>query len=109
MRQRKSKKMTRAGATGSKVKQYRGTQANNTIVSSLAKETGGSLVAGSGRTCFNKEGRENKCSHSIPKSVGKVYIMQLIYHRCGQREWELLQLWRFWIFGKELQKKRNRR
>jgi len=62
----KIEKQTRAEATGSKVKQCRGTQATNAMVSSLTKETEGALTAGSNRTCSNGRSRENKYSNDMP-------------------------------------------
>jgi len=44
----------RIGATGFQVKQCRDTQANNTIASNIAKETRGSITAGTGRACSNR-------------------------------------------------------
>jgi len=53
------------------------------MASDLAKETRGSTIAGTGRTCPDEESQKNKCSNSIPKSVGMVHTMQPIYNKYG--------------------------
>jgi len=78
-------RMTRVGATGSKVEQYRGIIATVVIASSLSKEARGSTVSTS-RDCIYGRSRKNKCDDGIPEPAGRVCIMQPICHRYRQGE-----------------------
>jgi len=77
----------RAGAIGSKVKQYSDTTATVATVSSLVEETGGSLTVGTNRVCSDGKSREDKCGNGMPKSAGRVCAsVRFIYH--GSRLWK---------------------
>ena len=84
-RRRKVERITRAGATGSKVKQCRGIMITIVTAASLTKEVGSSTL-GANRVCFHKRSGENKCSYSMPDLVGRVCTSQSIYHRHRQEE-----------------------
>ena len=56
----------RVGALGSKVKQYRDTQATNVIASSLAKKARSTSTVDSNRAYSNGESRENKYDDGVP-------------------------------------------
>jgi len=53
------------------------------MVSSLAKEAGGTSTAGSNRICSDERSREDEYSDGMPKSEGRVHSTQPICHGCG--------------------------
>jgi len=78
-------------------------KANTVIVSSLAKEVGDTLTAGSNRTCSDGRSGENKCGDGEPSTEGRVSSKEPICHGYKQEdEQELLCMWRLWLYGKEL-------
>jgi len=69
--------------TSPKVEQYRGTIATIAKASSLAKEAGGALAAGSSRTCSNGGSRKNEHSNGVLSAEGMVCSIQSICHGGG--------------------------
>ena len=63
MRGRMIEGTIRTGATGSKVKQCRGTTATDAIVLSLAKKIRSFSIVGTDRACSNGRDWKNKCSY----------------------------------------------
>ena len=79
-------------ATDSKIKPHKDIQATTAMVSSLAKETRSPLTVGVGRTCTNGGSQKDEYSYSMPKSVGRICILQSIYYKSRWEKLELLQL-----------------
>ena len=98
-RRKKTEKIARTRAIGSKVKQHKGTQATTAIASSLAKEVGDSSTVGSYKACSNERSKKNEHNNGMPKSVDRVYTMQPICYRDKWEEYKLLQLWEIWILS----------
>ena len=72
-RREETEGMIRAENTGSKA--TRGTQANDTTSSDMAKETGGILMAGSNRTCSDRRSRKNKHDNSVLSAKSRICSM----------------------------------
>jgi len=53
-------------------------------VSSLAKETGKVLTAGSNETSSNRGSKENICSNSISLTESRICTTKLLCHEGGQ-------------------------
>ena len=70
----------RAEAIYFKIKQYRGTQVNNTMALDLVKKTRDFIAIDAGRACSNIESQENKYRNSTLESADRVHIIQFIYH-----------------------------
>jgi len=75
------RKKERAGATSSKVKYNRDIIATD-VTSSMAKVVRKTLTIDISRACFNKESRENECSHGMSESADRVCTIQhiLLWH-----------------------------
>ena len=67
-RGKETKGIKGAETTRSKIKPRRGT------IATIAKEVGGSTIAGIGRACSNGGSGENKCSDGVLYSEGRIGI-----------------------------------
>ena len=74
------------------------------MIISMAEEAENAALAGNNRIYSNRGSRKDKRGNDkAPVARGRVSTKKPIYHGCGQKnEQELLCLWRFWSYSKEL-------
>jgi len=63
----------------------RGTRANTTTISSLAKKAGDASIAGFHSACSNERGRKDECGDDKPSTEGRVSSKKPIHYGCGQK------------------------